>query len=465
MSAARTAGVVIIGILLTATLFTGNIVFAAHQTVLDPGYVTTTIEEEGGYEQIVDQGVENAIPTEGEFETGPFSINQSEFMRDIITEEYVASQAEENIRRLYAYLHGNSDELNLTVETAPLAANAGDAAEAQVAERNPGDLAADVFAGGEFDGEIPVTEEMVRSLDDSQSSYQSTQDEFRSQVRERIVDEMVDEAFADASNDELLALVIEDYNPNDYTEAEKEQMVADRESEIRTALRTQITEERSDEVDERVDTAMAEIQGDLGNASVGTETDQEIVSAATDLQTAVATALTTDMTYDEYREDSTTARDDLAAAVGTMVEQRFTDELGESVSLTEEMTEEQRAPIDAAATQVQRMDLLAIVLPILALVFVGLVGFISRSPGRTGGTLGWAMLLSGVPMLLATGAITALIEQRVESADAEGVGADVVLGLFDGFTGALQTQSIILAVLGLVLVGVTLALRFEVIER
>ena len=461
MSAARTAGVVVLGILLTTTLLVGNVVFAAHGTVLDPDYVTETVESEGGYEPLV-SGRLGALAG-GSATTGSLSVDGAALSQSAVTDEYLDSQGDANVERLYAYLHGNSAELNLSLDMRPLAANVGEEAAADVRERAPGDLAAAALDGSASESSL-VTVDTVRRLDDGPDEYESAREEFRTNVRDRVVAEMVDEAFAGASNDELLALVIDDYNPNDYTEAEKGRMVADRESAIRAALADQIRSDRADDVDSRVGDALGQVRENATAGPALSEGNQEMVDAAAALRTTTVDALTTDMTYDTYRQEATAARDDLAAGVGAYTETQVIEQAGQQVSLSEEMPAEQRQALDRAATQVQRLDLLAVVLPVLALVFLGLVAGVSRSAGRTGGTAGWAMLLAGVPTYLAAGRLNAMAAETVAPQGGTEPAPALLLGLLDGFVGRLQTQSLVLAGVGLTLALVALALRYDLHE-
>lgn len=65
MNLGRTFAVGLLAVLLTATLVTATVVAAAHLTVLDPAFVTDTIEEEDGYAAMEESMRTGMAPDDG----------------------------------------------------------------------------------------------------------------------------------------------------------------------------------------------------------------------------------------------------------------------------------------------------------------------------------------------------------------------------------------------------------------
>lgn len=470
MSAARTAAVVVLGIVLTLTLATSNLVFAAHASVLDPGFVTDSIEEENGYEALAEEmqrAVENATSeaTGGELGGSFGALLDGDPVKDAVTPQYVQSQVDPNIGTIYAYLHGNTDRLNLTMDLRPLAENAGEnvgdsirnATVTELIEAAPGDPFADV----------PVDASFVQELNDSPESYADAKESLRAPIRAEILDAAVDEAFAEASNDELLALVIPDYDPRDYSEEEKEEMVEDREQEIRDALRERIEEERGDEIDAAVQERLDEMREEAAGVQPSADEvgNQAIADAAGDLQMAVLTAATTDQSYEEYRAEVTSARDDLGTAIGDYVTEQFTQEAS-VIDLNEQMEIAEQGELQQQRTIVGYLDLSAIVLPVLAILLIGGVWFVTRSIVVTTLTAGVSLLVAALPALVGAPIAGDRLRSMMET---EGDGAStlepLIQGIIDRVIGTVTGQSLMLVIVGLVLLAVALAIHYDVHER
>lgn len=462
MSLARKFVVVVLTVLLTSTLVTGNLLAAVHLTVLDPGFVTDAVEEEGGYDIIEDTAVEataSQIPPEID-ET----IDTEQLVRDSLTRAYLQRQTERNVERLYAYLHGNSDTLNLSVETEPLKENATAAVEAQVRNASIADLLE------RTDTELPgpVDQSTVDRMTANESSYESVKDDFRQRVRERVLDEAVRKAWNETSKDQKLYLVIPDYDPRDYTEAEKEQMVEDNEQEIRTALRERIIEERGDEIDSRVDTALAEVNE---TATANTTGSDGMEAAALSIQSTFVEGLTTNMTYDEFQSELNASKAQAAEAVGNQTRATLDEQLSDRIDLTEEMggsAEQGLEPVRNAVTWIDRM---AYIVPVLAVVLLGLVYFVTRSAQTVASSLGFGLLSAGLPIYLSLGFLQSFAEQTVNQrvASMEGdtetlqTAADLLLGMLGQLFGRVGTVSLAFIGAGVLVLGVWLALRTGVL--
>lgn len=475
MSAGRTAAIVALGILLTLSIGASNVVFAAQGTVLDAEFVTTAIAEEDGHEALtaeMQRSVENATAnaTGGDLDGSSFSsLLDGDPIQDAVTPEYVQSQVEPNVREFYAYLHGDSDVLNLSLDARPLAEDAGtNVADAirnstvtELVEAAPGDPFADV----------PVDASFVDRLNEGPESYSAAKDDLRDDVRERVVDRMVERTYSQAvaaeEYDRLLALVIPDYDPDEYNEAEKRGMVSDRESEIRTALRAEIEADRSDEIDSEVQAQLDEYRDAASGQEPNPEQvgNEEIATAAGDLQTAVVVGATSDQSYEAYRANVTSARADLGSAIGDYVTELIGEDVG-VVDMNEELAIQERGAFEDARTMVGYADLATLVVPLLAVLIVAGVWFVSRSPVATAATVGASLVVGALPAFV--GASVAGDQLR-STIDLEGEAATslqpVVQGLVDRVVAAITGQSLALAVVGLLLVTLALALHYGLLDR
>jgi TM2 domain-containing membrane protein YozV len=165
------------------------------------------------------------------------------------------------------------------------------------------------------------------------------------------------------------------YDPQEYSEAEKEQMVDDREAEIRSAIRERIIEEDEGQIDEEVETALTEYRDEARSeleetmrAQTG-ELDPAVTDAVVNVSLVALDGLITDMSYDEYRSELDAAKDNLADAVATMAENQLDEEVPDQLDITDEMGPDTRHQFETARDTVQLADLLSLALPGLGQVY------------------------------------------------------------------------------------------------
>lgn len=465
MSLARKLAVVVLTVLLASTLVTGNILAAAHLTVLDPGFVQNSIEEEGGYGVVQNAAVESASGGV------PGYIDDTEpLIRESLDEAYLQNQTERNVNGTYAYLHGQTDTLNLSVEAKPLKENIGQAVEAQIRNATIPELLdqADVNLTEELDFErsAGINQSSLERMSTNESEYDSVKAGFRQHVRERALDRAVNESWAESSDDEKLYLIIEDYNPREYSDAEKERMVADNETEIRTAMRERIEAERGDEIDQQVDENLAEINNttsaDTGNA-------EGAQAAAIEIRATYVEALTTDMTYDEFQSQLDESKATAAETVGEETRAALDEELPDRISLTSDMDPTAREGLQQAQEGVTWLDRMAIILPLLGLAIVGLIYFVSRSFQTVASSLGFSLLSAGLPIYIALGFLESLVQEAIQNQlvsanpnELEQAGTELVQGIIGQLFGRVAAVSLVFVLAALVVLAVWLALRFDV---
>jgi len=253
MSLLRTLGIVVVAGLLTMTLASTNAVVAGHRTVLDPGFVTDTLEEEGAYTEF-NNATQQALTERADLNGSTGGSLAAGVVDEAVTEAYVRNQVNSNIRRGYAYLHGNSMTLNLTVRTQPVVDNATDAVERRIRNASTERLLNRTDEEIAFD-QGPINKSMITRMDDGPEEYRAVKAELRANVRERVIDEGVDQAYNESLTNEtrtdqvLVGLRVnnETENPHD----EKTRIVRNNSDAVNVTIRDEVNE--SDELDRRVD--------------------------------------------------------------------------------------------------------------------------------------------------------------------------------------------------------------------
>ncbi|MFC7133428.1 MULTISPECIES: hypothetical protein [Salinibaculum] len=474
MSAARKAGLVVVALLLVTSVGAANVVMTTERTVLNANFVDQSLAEEDGYNELRDITVD-AVTTEveraapGQSEQLPAAIQDSidatALVEETVTAEYVRNQSRANLFRLYEFLHGQRSDLVLRIDMVPLKEGLADAVGDQVRDVSVADLV-DQYAPSTGDVPIEITGDRISRMRSSQSGYQDVRDQFRSDVREAVLDRLVDEAFQQASNDELLMLIGED--PRQYTDAEKEQIVTQQEDQIRQALRQRILEEEDGRLSREIDEELAD-RAETAKQRVREETRQatqdfseNVTGAAIDLQVAVIDGLATDTSYQEFSSRMDAAESRLADEAARLAAQQIDEQVPDAISAGEELAPQDRQQLDRLASNVQLLDTANLVLPVLALVLIGLLYLISRSLETTALTTGVALgvvgLLSFVGASLATGPTETFIRDQVNGEDVQAI-QDVAVGFAGKILGTLSAQSLLLLVVGVLLVGVAIASR------
>jgi hypothetical protein len=467
MSIARRLGVFAVVVCLTLTLLAGNVVVATHQTVLDPGFVTDSLAEEESYEVIHEEALSNDSLPIGDAESlPPFADN---IVGQLITPEYIQSQTESNIERAYGYFHGSEDELVLVVDTRPIKDRADDAVASAVENTSTRELAE--FAGfesGSFSG-IDVNSSVLFGLSEGPEEFSQSRQEIRTVARDRLLDRLVDARFEQSSNDELLSLVIDNYDSEEYTDEEKAQMVSERESEIRAALRKELEAERGDEIDQTVTTLLNDSRSDVKAEYTTFDTGfgEEVDTAAGDLVGVyVDGLLAPDITYEEFSTELNAEKSELGAALGDAAQDRLDEAVADQLVLTDQLDAETKRNLVRARATVVLMDVLGWFLPLLALVLAGLIWVVSDEIETAALWTGVSAILAAVPGyaggILATNAIQTQVSNAVPEEQAA-VG-DLAVGLVTQTFGTLSSQSLFLLIGGVLLTIAGAAVRLGLVD-
>lgn len=470
MSVARSLGIGVLVVLLTMSVIGANGVVAAEQTVLSAQFVKTTLEETDGYdgmeEAVVDAASEQ-VEEQPELPVAPTTLVDS-----AVTKPYLRTQTERNVDRLYAYLHGDRAELVIAFNLVPVKENLVETIEARIEETPLPELLSLVADEGTTTVTVQgvtMDMELIATMAANRSAYRTTRDEFRTRVRETVLDRLVNETMETASNDELLSLVIEDYDPTAYTADEKEAMVEEREAEIRNAIEQRIERDRGDELDTEIDRRLAEYNEEIKNRletsirETSTDLDPDVLNATIELLSVGVDGLTTDMSYSTFRTEVEDAKARLASAVAGLAEERLEEDVPDRMDLTGEMGSQTTRQLMTLRQAVGTADILLYVLPVIAVILVAGIYLVSGSVALTATGSGIALFAGGLLGVGAAGFLAPRIRAAIPG-DLPGGLQTVITDLVERVFGLLQTQSLALLVLGIIVVGLGLALRYELLS-
>lgn len=479
MNLAREMAVGVVGILLIWSLGTSVVLGTLQLTVLDAEFVTNSIEEEGGYELVVDRVSEleqqgelglinervlgtangsqsaNGTNASADLNATEGVIDVERTLQDSLTEEYLRTETERNLHRLYTYLHGESSALNLSLNVAPVKENFSDSVSTQVRSADIGTRMADAnpaLVGG-------ADPDDVERLTPNATSYQAARADFRADVRDRVLNRSVEQGFSarnqtESGRDQLLDLVVDGYDPSAYTAEEKTEMVADNETAIRAALRDRIETEQGTAIDQAVDDELANLTASYRPGNINLTGASDLRRAVVHMQYTVVSGLAGDTDYDSFVQQYEDRRAWIALEVTAHVETRLDQEFSNRIDLNEHLGRDARMQIDQARYMVEWLDLAAVLMPgvvaaliVLLLMFTGSVTAVTK-------TLGMGMIWAGLPTYIGT----RYAESRLEALfswllpQSQEV-ADLFVALITRVVDVLGLLALLMGVGGLVVVG------------
>lgn len=461
MSLIRTVGLVVVAGLLTTTLFASNGVVLAQRTALDADYVTGSLADAGAYERAHEELFDAGAF--GSADSGAPRAAAVEIGRSAVTPTYVENQTTANAERLYAYLHGDRDDLVLELDLRPVKARAAVAIGDYVRDASARDLLAETNASVASVPGTSVSTAALLSMGDNRSRYRAVRERVRRDVRERAVETAANRTYGSLSNDERLALVVHDYDPDDYSDAEKRDLVAERERGIRAALRERVRRERGDELDRRVD---ERLDGVAANASRAAAADDPVANASVALVRTYVAGVAGDRSYETFRADLDGRRAALASAVEARATARLQEAVPDTLDLTAELDASAAATFETLRTAVGVLDALGVVLPLLSLSLAGLLVWLAGSVARGALWVGVSSLFAGLPVAgalwWANGRLAALLAEAAGDLPAV---ADVAVVVLEGVLDVAVVQSAALALAGALLVALSGAFRYELLSE
>lgn len=462
----RAAAVVVLVVLLATTVAAGNTAVAAERTVLSGGFVKATLAETDAYGTartvVIEQATAPAgteAESVGEPSDGPpdvFGNATGRIVEEAVTEAYLRREVERNVDRTYGYLHGDREALVLAVDLAPVQDEITDVLEAEIRNATLAELfgslgpeASTVPVGG-----ATVNLTVVGEMGESEAAYEAARAEFRADVRASVLDRLVNRTFEAASDDERLALVIEDYDPDSYSAGEKAAMVETREAEIRAAMRGGIEAERGDEVDAAVAATLdrlAAVDRDGLATELNGSADGLPPGVAPPLADIVATGtagLATDMPYETFVARTDDAKARLAANVTALIEDEIAAEGTDRLVLADTREPTTAQGFEVARQAVGVVDILSVLLPLLSLLLVGALWLATRSAAVVAGAVGVGLVVGGLPGYVLAARAPDVVRRSLGRAELPPEAAGLALAVLDRVLGVFAVQSLALVVAG-----------------
>ncbi|MGM0606524.1 MAG: hypothetical protein ACQETB_12755 [Halobacteriota archaeon] len=380
----RSIAIVLVAVVLLVTLFGANLAIGADRTILEAEYVKESLEDENAYavlgEELTDQ-IAADVPEAGAEE--PSGVTDEapidELLAEVITDEYLQTQTEENVDRLYAYLHGDSDDLVLAVDLQPL--------------KEP--LAAQIVAEMQIESQLAAIDPELAAMTESEAEFEAARETFEAEQHQRI----------QAETDEEL------------DEEELEAIYDDAREEIRAELHAEVTQQvESEDAPEPVQEAMIEL---------GTIRIDALVAE--------------DASYDEFSTDVAEAEADLEAAMEAAVRAEIDAELPDTVDMSEAMDDETVEQFETLRTIVSVVGILAYALPIVAIGLAAGIVRLSRTRSTGMIAVGTTIGIAGVLGVAATTVLDRLLVSELDAAVTTGDVPPELAGVVSGIVSQMLT--------------------------
>lgn len=392
-----------LGLLLTMTVVGGNAAVGADRTLLDAGFVVDGLEATGTYESMAADMAEPLKPddTAGLSAGLPDAPDPpvEEMAAAAVTPAYVGDAVERNVRTLYAYLHGRTDELALSVDLIPVKRAFAAEVEAWVADLDPGEI-----------------DDRMGRLAANRSAFAGARQEFKAAQLQRLQERTEEE----------------------YSREELERLYDENRQEIRRR-------------------AVDRLERSVAEASRPAPVKTALVAYGT---VGIDALVAADPAYEEFTAAEARARADVAAAVATLVRDRLDQRVQDELDLLAGVDDSARETLATARTGTWLVGLLALLLPVAAVLLAGLVGYVSRRRSnalwRVGGILAAVGLLTAVATTILADLLPGLV--GLGGGDAPET-ASAALEVVSRALTTIATQSLAVFVLGLAMVGAGVAIR------
>lgn len=420
MSLAKKLAVFVVVLLMITSATGANAAIAADRTVLDADHVTDTFEEEGAFENLttemrseIAQGIDSEL-SNGSSGLPPgvsVTLAGDEVAEAAVTEEYVAGEFRRNVENGLAFARGDSSELDLFIDLEPVRDSLTEQIDGDAVSVDTVELAQDT----EFEtdrADIQVTDEMIARMNEGPDGYAAVRQDIRDQVRDGLP--------PGASSDE-----------------------------VDTTLR-EVNEDMKSKAAERAE------------SEYGGEVSEETLAATRALQETVIDGLTDpDATefdaYESERESNETA---LEEAIAGEIRDGIDEEFESRIDLAENVDEDSRE-IGLVRSGIGPLDSGTVLFPLVFLLLVGALYALGGSATWTARKTGYALIVAGVggavAAWIARGPVLSVVEDSAGPEAAQSGFFDAFLALVGSFFDALAFQSVLLAVLGIVLFAVVYA--------
>lgn len=401
----------VLAIILAISLIGANVAVGLDRGVLDDEHVSSELDDTDMYERIhsiILEELEGELPDPPD--QLPGDIQVSGIVEETFTVEYIRDVFEGNIKNLYAFLHGDTDTVELIIEVDPLIENFEAAVSQQIADLPLSELGIEEMTVPVEDDSVTINPAM---LDEGITAYEDEINGFEDAVREILSDQ----------------------------------------------YEAQTGEEPSDEqVDEMYEELREDLKAELNEAIDATIADADLPAELEDAATAIGSTITdaymTEMTHDDFEERHSANMEALGLAGATFAVSEIGDFFEEPIDLGENVEEDDLSPIVSAVSWI---GTLAILLPFIVLGIIGVMYGMTRDVVSVAKVTGGVAIVIGVLMMIITFIIPSTIEnllhgslEGTEMADElTEVVPDLVAIVFD----PILIQSAAILALGVMLVG------------
>lgn len=377
--------------------------FAADRTVLDEEFVKDAASDASLYEYLhAEIGAQIVPDTPSTPGSVPINITEEEVMTEIVTEEYIKGQVNTNIEQVYGYLHGETDEIALVINTEPVKANFRTVLAGKLETVTLADLG------------FPELTQWKASEDAYQDGVQERRETLRTQIQE--------------NTDE------------DLSEEEIDAILEDREDEFHDQLVTQFMN------------GVPEDELPPGG--------EEGVRA---MATTIADGVLTDQSHDEFVSEMNAAEDTLQEALLNEAMTRVDSQVPDQVDLTDQASQGDLAPLRTARNVVNVVSLLRFVLPVVCIGLIGGIVWVAPRYSSAAFELGFVSLLIGISGVIVAQIVPVEVRRLVGARELpQGLG-DFIIVVVSNMSEVIVQQSGILLGIGVVVLLIGIGIRFRLV--
>lgn len=410
---ATRAILVLLAIVMLLVMAGANVAMGLDRGVLNDDHVIDQLDDADAYETIHGVLLEEL---EGEFDDGPDDlpgdIDLSGILEETVTVAYLQSQIEQGISSVYAFIHGDADQIELVVDLEPLIDNLADAVGSQVAETSLAEFGVEPIV-------VPVDGDAVTidpaALDTGPAAYDAERAAFESDVK-AIIREQIESETGQEPTDE------------------------------------QVDSAYDDLIDELGDEMRSQVTASIDDLDLPAGFDDAFASIAT----TITDAYTTDLDHDEFADQLEADKSSLGEAAVSHLLDEQEDLIPESIDLAAELDLDED-DLSPAVDAVSLVGTLALVLPLLVLGLVGVMYGVVRDVSPVAKATGVVAVIVGVIGAAIAWVVPGIIESALlDDLDVDGVGqelVDLIPALLGVVFDPLWLQSVGLLILGGVLIG------------
>lgn len=217
------------------------------------------------------------------------------------------------------------------------------------------------------------------------------------------------------------------------------------------------------QADIRSDAQLAGVTTDDINSSVREDLNPpaEVEDSVYRVQGVITLAMTSDMSYEEFQERLDRARAAFASDAGAYGQQQISQQVPSPIDVNERLDGDTERQIQDAASAVQLFDTLALALPIIALLAIAGILWLTHSISRTSRVAGIGLAIAGLVGAVAglVGENVVLEQVRQALANAEEVAVSTLLALVEGLFATIMTYGAAILAAGIVLIALSVVLR------